>query len=217
MKKVILKFVEKERAKVAFFQLVKWVVYIIEGRFAAYFVGWKKGYLGRGSRVIGTRSIWVEDRVSIGRYAWIEAISEHFKQTYTPVIKIGKGFVASERLHISAINRVEIGESCLFGSGVYISDHNHGGYKGEEQSRPSELPIMRALISTGPIIIGSNVWLGDNVIIAGHVSIGDGVVIGANSVVTHDMPANVIAVGSPAKIIKQFDANSGKWEAVEKS
>lgn len=206
----------QEHARVAPFRLLRWVTYIAEGKLAAFSVGWKKGYLGQGSRVIGTRFISAGDRLSVGRYAWIEAVVDFDKQVLRPVIIIGQGFHASERLHISAINQVNIGNNCLFGSCVYISDHNHGSYKGQEQSHPSELPVKRRLVSHGPVVIGSNVWLGDNVIIVGPVRIGDGVVIGANSVVTRDVPSNVIVGGVPAKIIKQFNSSSGKWEALEK-
>jgi lipopolysaccharide O-acetyltransferase len=148
----------------------------------------------------------------MGRYAWIEGVSSNNGYTFSPVIKIGQGFCASERLHISAINRIEIGDNCLFGSCVYISDHNHGSYKGEVQSHPNEPPLQRKLVSHGHVVIGSNVWVGDNVIIVGPVKIGNGVVIGANSVVTRDIPDDVIVVGMPAKIIKRFDQESGKWK-----
>lgn len=201
----------------ALFRIVSWVVYIIEGKFSAYWVGWGKAYLGRGSRVIGTRLIKVGEKLSIGRYAWIEAVVECGGQTYCPEITIGLKFNASERLHISAINRIVIGDNCLFGSCVYISDHNHGAYKGTQQSHPSEPPMMRKLVSHGPVVIGSNVWVGDNVTIVGPVRIGDGVVVGANSVVTCDVPDSVIIGGVPAKIIKQFNSSSGKWEVQKKS
>ena len=148
----------------------------------------------------------------MGRYAWIEAVSGNNGHTFSPVIRIEQGFCASERLHISAINRIEIGDNCLFGSCVYISDHNHGSYKGEEQSAPSEPPIQRKLVSHGPVVIGSNVWIGDNVVIVGPVRIGNGVVIGANSVVTRDIPDDVMVVGIPAKILKRFNQESGKWK-----
>lgn len=211
------KVAAQERPRVALFRVVGWFIYIIEGKVSAYLAGWKKAYLGRGSRVIGTRFITMGERASIGRYAWIEAVAECGEYSYKPVIQFGEGFYASERLHVSAINRVEIGDNCLFGSCVYISDHNHGAYKGEEQSRPDEPPVMRRLVSSGPVVIGSNVWIGDNVTIVGSVRIGDGVVVGANSVVTRDVPDNVIVAGIPTKIIKQFNFTSGKWEALEKS
>jgi acetyltransferase-like isoleucine patch superfamily enzyme len=213
----ILKVMAQERPKVALFRFIRWFIYAIEGKIFAYLVGWKKSYLGRGSRVIGTRFITVGERLSIGRYAWIEAVVESGEKTYTPVIKLGSGFHASERLHISSISGVESGDHCLIGSGVYISDHNHGSYKGDEQSHPSEPPVERKLVSHGTVVIGANVWMGDNVIIVGPVRIGDGVVVGANSVVTRDVPDNVIVAGVPAKIIKQFNSTSGKWEVIETS
>jgi acetyltransferase-like isoleucine patch superfamily enzyme len=181
-------------------------------RIAAMIVGWPQSFLGSGSKVLGSKGIFVEKKISIKRQAWIEAVFTYNEQVFTPSIKIAQGFIAADRLHISAINRIEIGENCLFGSGVYISDHNHGNYKGQEQSPPSEAPIKRKLMSFGPVIIGSNVWVGDNVIIVGPVKIGNGVVIGANSVVTKDIPHHVMAAGSPLRILKVFNETSGLWE-----
>jgi acetyltransferase-like isoleucine patch superfamily enzyme len=185
---------------------------IILGASAAIIVGWPKSYLGRGSKVIGSKGISVGKNASIKRQAWIEAIFVYNQQTFSPLIKIGHHFFASDRLHISAINLIEIGDNCLFGSGVYISDHNHGVYKGNEQSLPSEPPIQRKLISFGPVVIGSNVWLGDNVVIVGPVTIGNGAVVGANAVVTRDIPASVMAAGSPLRILKTFNSTNGHWE-----
>lgn len=211
----ITKVVAQERPRVAFFRFIGWVTYIFEGKVSAYFFGWNKAYLGRGSRVIGTRYITVGERLSVGRYAWIEAVAECGEDKFQPVISLGEGFNASERLHISAINRIEIGDNCLFGSGVYVSDHNHGSYKGEKHSHPNQPPVMRELVSHGTVVIGSNVWIGDNVTIVGPVKIGNGVVVGANSVVTRDVPDYVIVGGVPAKILKQFNFTNGKWETLK--
>lgn len=211
----VTQVMSQERPRVVLLRLVGWLTYIIEGKVSAYLLGWKKSYLGRDSRIIGTRLIEVGERLSIGRCAWIEVVDVFAGKSDSPVIRLGKGFHASERLHISAVNRVEIGDDCLFGSGVYISDHNHGSYKGEEQSHPSEPPVARKLVSHGPVVIGSKVWIGDNVTIAGSVRIGNGVVVGANSVVTRDVPDNVIVGGIPAKIIKRFNFCSQKWEVSE--
>ena len=62
----------------------------------------------------------------------------------------------------------------------------------------------RPLYSKEPVVIGNNVWLGNNVCVMPDVTIGDGAIIGANSVVTHDISAYAVAVGIPAKIIKQL-------------
>ena len=63
-------------------------------------------------------------------------------------------------------------------------------------------PNVRPLYSKGEIIIGNNVWIGMNCVIMRGVTIGENAVIGANSVVTKNIPANVIAAGSPCKVIK---------------
>ena len=64
------------------------------------------------------------------------------------------------------------------------------------------IPYEREIVSKGKIVIGNNVWLGNNVCVMPGVTIGDGVVVGANSVVTKDVPPYCVAVGVPAKIIK---------------
>ena len=55
-----------------------------------------------------------------------------------------------------------------------------------------------------PITIGDNVWLGGGAIVVGGVTIGDDTVVGAGSVVTRDLPAGVVAVGSPARVLREL-------------
>ena len=66
------------------------------------------------------------------------------------------------------------------------------------------------------VIIEDNVWLGEFVSVLPGVKIGKGAIIGSNSVVTKDIPANTIAVGSPAKVIKKYNFETKKWEIVKK-
>ena len=204
----------KERCVPALFFIFRKVFDWLRGRAVATMLGWPKSYLGPGSKVLGTMAITVGKNAYINRYAWIEAVHNFGSQSFSPTILIGRGLATSDRLHITSINRIEIGDNCLFGSGVLISDHNHGLYKGEEQSHPNEPPVVRKLISHGPVIIGSNVWLGDNVVVIGPVRIGDGVVVGANSVISRDIPDYVMAAGIPARILKRFNEASGKWEKI---
>ncbi|MGV3581308.1 MAG: DapH/DapD/GlmU-related protein [Methylophilus sp.] len=212
----ICKSATRERPVAAIVYVLSETFNLILGVCSAKLVGWSSSCLGRGARLVGTKAIYVGKNANIKRHAWIEAVFAYNQQTFIPSIKIGERFFASDRLHISAINRIEIGDDCLFGSGVYISDHNHGAYKSNEQSLPTEPPIARKLISLGPVIIGSNVWLGDNVVIVGPITIGNGVVVGANSVVTQDIPDNIIACGVPAKILKSFNVDSECWEKVSR-
>ena len=59
--------------------------------------------------------------------------------------------------------------------------------------------------------IGNNVWVGGGVTVCPGVTIGDNSVIGAGSVVVHDIPANSIAVGNPARVLRQIDENDMKY------
>jgi lipopolysaccharide O-acetyltransferase len=64
------------------------------------------------------------------------------------------------------------------------------------------------------VVIGDNVWIGESVCVLPGVSIGEGCIIGALSVVTKSIPAYSIAVGSPARVVKQFDFEQNKWKKI---
>jgi len=67
------------------------------------------------------------------------------------------------------------------------------------------------------VVIGKNVWIGANSVILPGVKIGNTSVIGAGSTVTEDVPPLSVAVGNPAKIIKQYVPATNQWERVDKS
>lgn len=164
------------------------------------------------SRVKGLRYINVLGIVVAGKHFWLHAISKVNEQTLTPQIIFKGNFSASDFCHIGATHYVEIGNNVLFGSKVYVTDHGHGIYSGDGiHSSPEEPPIKRYVDSDKEVIIGDNVWVGDNVTILPNVHIGSGCIIGSNSVVTKDIPSNCIAVGIPAKVIKNYDFEKKMW------
>ena len=105
-----------------------------------------------------------------------------------------------ENCHISCCNRITIGDGCLFGANVFITDNFHGDNSSEQLVIP---PIERPLNVKEEVKIGRNVWIGRNVCIMPGVKIGDGAVIGANAVVTKDVDDYSVAVGIPARIVDQ--------------
>jgi acetyltransferase-like isoleucine patch superfamily enzyme len=125
----------------------------------------------------------------------------------------GENVEINDYVHISAGERIDIGNNVLIASRVFISDLNHGTYKGLNQDSPLSIPKNRVL-NTNPIIIKDNVWIGENVCILPGTTIGIGCIIGAASVVTNDIPDYSIAVGSPAKVIKKFDFIENKWVSI---
>jgi len=126
-------------------------------------------------------------------------------------LKLGDDIQINDAVHIAAINSVTIGNRVLIASKVFISDHNHGFY-GKDHTHTSPLiPPVERVLSSEPVLIEDDVWIGEFVAILPGVIIGKGAVIGTMSVVTKDIPKYSIAVGSPAKVIKIFDFEKKEW------
>ena len=93
------------------------------------------------------------------------------------------------------VAKITIGEDVQVGPGVQLLTATH--------SIEAE-PRRDKLESAKPIAIGNNVWLGGGVIVCPGVTIGDNTVVGAGAVVVEDLPANVVAVGNPARVIRKL-------------
>ena len=131
----------------------------------------------------------------------IECISKYNGCDYAPKLIIGRNVYFHNNCHVGCINKIQIGDEVLVGSNVLITDHSHGVMSDTDKDVPWRL---RELDSKGPVVIGSNVWICENVCILPNVTIGEGSVIAANSVVTHDIPPYSMAAGNPAKVIKSL-------------
>lgn len=130
------------------------------------------------------------------------------------VLHIGRHVQINDSVHIGAIEQVVIGDHTLIASRVFISDHNHGNYQVADAASAPEIPPADRPLSSRPVRIGRNVWLGEQVCILPGVSIGDGAIVGANSVVTRDIPPNSISAGNPARVIRVFDASNQTWKKI---
>lgn len=120
-------------------------------------------------------------------------LESDFKCDYGYNIHVGEAFYANFDLTILDVCEVRIGSHCMIGPRVAIYTAGH--------------PLDAELRISGPefgkpVTIGDRVWIGGNVVINPGVTIGDNAVIGAGSVVTKDVPANVVVAGVPAKVIK---------------
>lgn len=165
--------------------------------------------------VIGERYIHMGKHCRFGSYLWLAAMvdGEQGRQG-TQGIFFGDRVEMNDFIHIGCVNRIEIGNDVLMGSKIYITDHNHGEYKGPSPSSPDEPPADRHLTTGQAIKIGDRVWIGEFVTILPGITIGEGSIIGTHSTVTHDIPPNSIAVGSPARVIKQWNAHTQTWDNV---
>ena len=129
-------------------------------------------------------------------------------------IVIGDNVSIGDNVRLSASEKITLGDGVLVASNVLFVDNAHGVYKFDNQSNPEIKPIDRK-ISSSPILISENVWIGQNCVIQQGVTIGKGAIIAANSVVTKSIPENCIAGGAPAKILKKYDSISQTWIKVQ--
>lgn len=116
--------------------------------------------------------------------------------------KIGPG------TRIEAVTKVEIGKDTAIAAGVTIRDNNSHPispkYRRKMRRTPhNSVERYSSRSDSKPIIIGENVWIGENARICKGVTIGDNAIIAADSVVTKNVPANAVAAGNPAKIVKE--------------
>ena len=151
-------------------------------------------------------------QVSKGFTTGVGCRIEAYPKTDKKVLLFGENFQMNDYVHITAMESVKIGDNVLLASKIYISDCLHGSYSGDENdSHPDSIPHDRPL-SSKPVVIEDNVWLGEFVSVLPGVTIGKGSIVGANSVVSKNLPPYVIAVGTPAKPIKKFNFETNKWE-----
>jgi len=122
-------------------------------------------------------------------------IIQPFFCDYGKQIRVGKRFFANFNFTVLDEAPVTIGDDCFIGPNVSIYTACHSTDPVERNSRREWAE---------PVSIGDNVWIGGSVTILPGVTIGDNVTIGAGSVVTHDIPSDVVAAGNPCRVIRSL-------------
>lgn len=117
-------------------------------------------------------------------------------------IEVGENFFANYNLTILDVGKVTIGDNAQIAPNVSIYTAGHPVHP-DSRNSGYEYGI--------PITIGDNVWIGGNTVILPGVTIGNNVVIGAGSVVSKDLPDNVIAVGNPCRVIREITDDDRKY------
>lgn len=117
-------------------------------------------------------------------------------------VHFGKGIYANFNLTLVDDTHIYVGDYTMFGPNVTVATAGH--------------PILPELREKGyqynsPVHIGRNCWIGAGVVIVPGITIGDNVVVGAGSVVTKDLPDNVVAVGNPCRILREVNEHDREY------
>ena len=153
-----------------------------------------KRCVGKGTLVEPGTKIINSARVQIGKDCLLKN-SIYIRAGTEGKISIGDRAALNSFCRLFGHGSIEIGEDTQIGPGVLITTTDHD-YQGDLETRFK------------PVFIGKQVWIGANVTILPGVEIGDSAVIGAGSVVTKNIPPLSVAVGVPARVIKQVEQPS---------
>ena len=130
----------------------------------------------------------------IGRWSWIGHGSKI--RIHEGEVRIGAKTVMGQECTISAYQHVHIGRECIIADRVMLIDFDHGVVEVER-------PIRLQGIYKRDVNVGHNVWMGYGACVLRGVTIGDNSVLGTYAVATKDVPANAVAAGVPAKVIRR--------------
>ena len=178
--------------------------------------------VGEGTKVMipclqldGLDYISLGDNTTILDYCRLAVFSEDRstlkKCSGSPSITIGNNCYIG--FHFTALatdnGKITIGDNVLFASNVLVTCENHG------INPESDLPYMEQELSSKNVSIGEGCWIGEKCCILPGVSIGKKSIIGAGAVVTKSIGDYSIAVGNPARVIKQYDFEKKEWKSIK--
>jgi maltose O-acetyltransferase len=138
--------------------------------------------------------------------AWVES---PFMCEYGINIRFGRRVFVNANCVFLDSAPIVIGDRAAIGPGVQLLTPTHSLAPSERLVAVDGDPPIRAVCWARPVTIGNDCWIGAGAIVLPGVSVGDGTVVGAGSVVTESLPAHVLAVGSPARVVREIDAKPG--------
>lgn len=163
---------------------------------------------GRGLRIERIPYVRGRGRIKIGSDVYISgkidiSFSSHAVQV--PELCIGDRTFIGHQCSFSSAGKITIGNDCLIANGVRIQDND--GHPLDADRRRAGEPVSPEDVQ--PVIVEDGVWIAPRATILKGVTVGENSVIGAGSVVTKDVPPNIVAAGNPARKIKSIDAHNG--------
>lgn len=170
--------------------------------YASHFLKPQMAHLGQGYTFMRPWHVELFGApIRIGRFATVIATPDKkIRLSVWPAeagnghITIGSYCLICPGVRISSAAGITIADNCMIANGAYITDSDwHGIY--------DRLSFGR----TQPVVIEKNAWIGDSAIICKGVTIGENSIVGAGAIVVESVPANCVAAGNPARVVKRLD------------
>lgn len=149
--------------------------------------------------------ICVGKRVRIKAYCRIDCYKSFGGGEYNPALIIEDGVIIGHNFTCLVADYCSIGKDTILAHNVSIISENHG------IDVENNIPFHEQRLKTGSCIIGSNCWIGCNVVFLPNSAIGNNCIVAANSVVNKKFPDNCMIGGTPAHILKTYDFEQHKW------
>ena len=156
-------------------------------------------------KISNQQYIVIGKSVKIYENARIECYGTFKEQALNPKLIINNNVIINNNFTALIADECSIGENTIIAHNVSIINENHG------IDLAIGVPFHEQVLTTRPITIGKNCWIGCNVVLIPGASLGDNCVVGAGAVVNKTFPSNTMIAGVPAKIIKRYDPNTGTW------
>jgi acetyltransferase-like isoleucine patch superfamily enzyme len=159
--------------------------------------------------VLCRHRIEIGDRVVVQRDAMFSLVEEAHGRTHDPWLRIGDGTHIGPGIWISCVGHIEIGEHNLFAGNILIADSYH-------EYQDPDIPIFhQPMADPKPVTVERGCHVGSGAAILAGVTIGRNSFVAANAVVTRSVPPNSVLVGNPARVIRRYDRELGKWIEVD--
>lgn len=157
-------------------------------------------FIGRGVRI----QVGRDATLKLGRWSWVGRGCK--LRVHEGRCEIGAKTVMGEECTFSVYREVVIGRECLIADRAMFIDFDHA-------TSETERPIRAQGIYARPVRVGHNVWVGYGACVLRGATVGDNSVLGTYAVVTRGVPANVIATGAPARVVRERgEPETLRWE-----
>lgn len=155
-------------------------------------------------RLINPQNIKLGESVRIYKDSRIETVESWGNVIFKPEILIGNRTTFEQRLHLICASKVKIGDDVVFSADVMITDNNHS-YNEVNKS------VMYQPLEVKETIVGDYCFIGMGAKIMAGTKLGNNCIVGSNSVVVGEFQNFSVLAGVPAKVIKRYDFECGKW------